>query len=69
MFVLQIVVFLSSCDGVEFHHLLLGGLWKAVTGRTLLPPSVPLLRLHGDMPQAQRTETFAAFAKVGRSTR
>jgi hypothetical protein len=51
----QIVVFLSSCDGVEFHHALLGGhLWRESAGAALLPPSVKLLKLHGDMPQARK---------------
>ncbi|GFR40715.1 hypothetical protein Agub_g1322 [Astrephomene gubernaculifera] len=61
----KVVVFLSSCVGVEFHHHLLGELWSGAAGAPLLPAGCRLLKLHGDMPQAQRTETFAGFAKEG----
>ncbi|GIL86758.1 hypothetical protein Vretifemale_14995, partial [Volvox reticuliferus] len=59
------VVFVASCDEVEFLHHLLGDMWMAAAGAQLLPPSVRLFKLHGDMPQAERTETFAGFSQEG----
>ena len=32
----KVVVFLSSCDGVELHHRLLGGFWDTACGAPLL---------------------------------
>ncbi|GAX79754.1 hypothetical protein CEUSTIGMA_g7195.t1 [Chlamydomonas eustigma] len=58
----KVVVFLSSCDGVELHHQLLGGFWDAACGSPLL--EVPLLKLHGDMPQPQRTAAFLKFSQA-----
>jgi ATP-dependent RNA helicase DDX31/DBP7 len=117
--VAKIVVFLSTCDGVEFHHALLtsphiarsvttgeglgggggaggagGGDGSAADGgygRLLqqkkqrskeatsngedsdndpyhdgvLGRGVAVLRLHGDMPQAERTSSFLRFAAAG----
>jgi hypothetical protein len=45
----KVVVFMSSCDGVEFHHLLLGPYFEQASGEKLL--QCPLLKLHGDMLQ------------------
>ena len=43
------VVFMSSCDGVEFAHTLLGEAVEVMEGAPLLP--CPLLKLHGNLPQ------------------
>ncbi len=56
------MVFLSSCDGVEVHHRLMGSFWEAACGQELL--GVPLLKLHGDMPQPQRTASFVKFSQA-----
>jgi ATP-dependent RNA helicase DDX31/DBP7 len=102
----KVVVFLSTCDGVEFHHALLtsphvarsvatgeggegdgsaadGGYGRQLmskkrsggTGNAaadddpyrdgLLGRGVAVLRLHGDMPQAERTSAFLRFAAAG----
>jgi ATP-dependent RNA helicase DDX31/DBP7 len=112
----KIVVFLSTCDGVEFHHALLtsphvarsvatgeglaeggavdgstadGGYGRALGGKKknnkkhdaeddsddndnesqyrdgVLGKGVAVLRLHGDMPQAERTSAFLRFAAAG----
>ncbi|KAL6759792.1 P-loop containing nucleoside triphosphate hydrolase protein [Haematococcus lacustris] len=58
------VVFLSSCDGVELHWELLGRCWHSASGGPLLGREVPLLKLHGDMPQAQRTSSFVTFSEA-----
>ncbi|CAG9463132.1 unnamed protein product [Pedinophyceae sp. YPF-701] len=118
----KIVVFVSSCDGVEFLHAVLARVYgaavqavqrkrtggaqddddeaeemgiddfdvddenrdhvKAMLQRgkkrkrdqdsskaagnvpTLLPPNVPLLKLHGNMPQGQRTNVFFKFVRA-----
>jgi hypothetical protein len=69
----KIVVFFSNCDSVEYHHALLSccsgpgggdddeeGEGGGVAG--LLP--VAPLKLHGDLPQAERTSNMLRFAKV-----
>ncbi|GFH11993.1 RNA helicase [Haematococcus lacustris] len=58
------VVFLSSCDGVELHWELLGRCWHSASGGPLLGREVPMLKLHGDMPQAQRTSSFVTFSEA-----
>ncbi len=62
----KVIVFVSSCDGVELHHRLLGSFWESScgSGAPLLPRGSPLLKLHGDMPQPERTAAFLAFTKV-----
>lgn len=61
----KVVVFFSNCDSVEFHHRVLDtGAWAAAAGGDLLPPSAPLLKLHGNMPQAERTATLLRFTKA-----
>jgi ATP-dependent RNA helicase DDX31/DBP7 len=75
----KIVVFFSNCDSVEFHHALLtrcasvssgagggsddedGGGGGGVGGLLPLAP----LKLHGDLPQAERTSNMLRFAQVG----
>ncbi|KAF5831921.1 P-loop containing nucleoside triphosphate hydrolase protein [Dunaliella salina] len=68
------VVFLSSCDGVELHYELLVKVWEAATGAPLLsfPGSSsssepPVYKLHGDMPQSQRTANFLGFTQAHRA--
>ncbi|KAL4537162.1 hypothetical protein Ndes2526B_g04926 [Nannochloris sp. 'desiccata'] len=62
----KVVVFFSNCDSVEFHHAVLSsGAWTAASGQALLPPSAPLLKLHGNMPQAERTSSLLNFTKAG----
>lgn len=58
----KVVVFFSSCDGVECYFALLADFWKVACGLPLL--AVPLLKLHGDMVQSERTSTFVKFNQV-----
>ena len=51
-------------SGVELHHELLGSFWAVALGAPLLPGGTPLLKLHGDMPQAERTQSFLRFNEV-----
>ena len=50
----KLVVFMSSCDGVEFHHQLLQGAYKHAAGRPLL--TCPIWKLHGNLPQVRLLE-------------
>ena len=61
------VVFLSSCDDVELHYELLAKAWEEAAGEPLLPAeggSTCVCKLHGDMPQTQRTASFLRFTQV-----
>lgn len=74
----KIVVFFSNCDSVEYHHALLsrccgggggggGGVDMEGEGTgggvaDLLP--VAPLKLHGDLPQAERTSNMLRFSQV-----
>ena len=67
------VVFLSTCDGVEFHHALLasrglltggGGGGSSSGGGGGLLGKAEVLKLHGDMAQGERTASFLRFSQV-----
>ncbi|MCO5582749.1 hypothetical protein L7F22_036648 [Adiantum nelumboides] len=65
----KVVVFLSTCDSVDFHYALLTDfLWsfspreQQDTDRGLF--NCKCFRLHGNMSQQERTETFLEFNKV-----
>lgn len=79
----KMLVFMSSCDAVDFHfHLLKWLLPAMLTGgaatagaarrgaaapseadaQRLRASACPVYRLHGGIPQAERTLTFRAFA-------
>lgn len=103
----KVVVFVSSCDGVEFLHLLATRAWDAAVApreggsgededdfgeqrsrvRGAGPPAkkggaggkrgrladaaeigpclhAPIVKLHGNMPQSQRTASFLAFVRA-----
>jgi hypothetical protein len=75
----KLVVFFSNCDSVDFHHALLqqpqpgGGdpdsydAAAAAGGEAgaLLLGGCPVLKLHGDMKQPERTSSLVTFSKVG----
>jgi hypothetical protein len=67
------VVFFSNCDSVEFHHELFRRDMQlshsAHSGSDSAEPvqllgSVPVLKLHGDMLQPERTSSLVTFSKV-----
>ena len=62
----KVVVFMSNCDSVEFYHAAFTQSWEAATGEALLAPhaAVPVLKLHGNMPQGERTAAFLAFVNA-----
>ena len=43
---------------------MLGGFFEAALGTPLLAPGAPLLKLHGDMVQAERTSAFVRFTQA-----
>lgn len=57
---LQVVVFLSTCAGVDFHHALLAGVLPPAVGAR--PPG-KLFKLHGNLAQVR----FASAVGRGRS--
>ena len=48
---------------MDYLHELLGSCWSATFGTPLV--NCPLLKLHGDLPQAERTSAFVTFTEVG----
>ncbi|PRW60362.1 DEAD-box ATP-dependent RNA helicase 17 [Chlorella sorokiniana] len=61
----KMVVFLSTTDSVEFYHSVFADAWEEATGERLLQASgAPILKLHGNMPQSERTAAFLAFTKA-----
>ncbi|KAJ3687718.1 hypothetical protein LUZ61_016882 [Rhynchospora tenuis] len=58
----KVVVFLSTCDGVDFHHALLTEFELQVeTNRILKFLNCTVLRLHGNMKQEDRAKAFQGF--------
>ena len=70
----RVVVFLSTCDGVDFHHALLSGTEcilnngnesmddrKAANAANNNLLGCPLYRLHGNVPHAQRQAVLRQF--------
>lgn len=53
------VVFFSSCASVDFHHAAFGAL--EAHGKSAVPAK--FYRLHGNLPQVERTKTFTEFKK------
>lgn len=66
----KLVVFFSNCDSVDFHHQLLlhqqqgGDAVGDADESDLLLGASPVLKLHGDMRQPERTSSLVTFAKV-----
>jgi len=57
----KMVVFLSSCDTVDFAHWLATHVFPKCLEAELTP--VPILKLHGNMPQSDRYASFLSFQK------
>eukprot|EP00873_Tetraselmis_striata_P001678 jgi/Tetstr1/421942/TSEL_012841.t1 len=57
----KMVVFLSSCDTVDFAYHLVNEAYPASQGSRIT--KVPVLKLHGNMPQDQRLTSFLTFTK------
>ncbi|KAM4746456.1 ATP-dependent DNA helicase DDX31 isoform 1-T2 [Anableps anableps] len=54
----KVIVFVSSCEAVEFLHLL----FSSVLSRHAANQELSFLRLHGNMKQAERSEVFQEFS-------
>lgn len=66
MLILQIVVFFSTCDAVDFHHSLVSDFrWspnsQSEAELTEMFLKCKTFRLHGNMKQDDRKTTFQAF--------
>ncbi|KAI9986717.1 hypothetical protein PInf_025674 [Phytophthora infestans] len=72
----KIVVFLSTCDAVDFHYALFRKCaWPSGKGASeesessgvasLFGSQGPIFRLHGNIPQQERVTTFKSFCSSG----
>lgn len=58
----KMLVFVSNCDSVDFHHKLTESSWEACFGES--ESKAPrVFKLHGNMPQIERTKTLVSFTK------
>eukprot|EP00002_Diphylleia_rotans_P000425 TRINITY_DN10226_c1_g1_i1.p1 TRINITY_DN10226_c1_g1~~TRINITY_DN10226_c1_g1_i1.p1 ORF type:complete len:827 (+),score=179.87 TRINITY_DN10226_c1_g1_i1:177-2657(+) len=57
----KLVVFLSNCDSVDFHYSLYEHLHTL--DRRIELPDIRFFKLHGNMSQKDRTETYFAYIK------
>ena len=48
----KVVLFMSSCDAVEFVHQMFSEVFELVDGEPLL--STPIFKLHGNLAQVRR---------------
>ncbi|KAL3691362.1 hypothetical protein R1sor_005013 [Riccia sorocarpa] len=58
----KLVIFVSTCDAVDFHYHLMNGYELPASGKPFF--GAKAFRLHGNMPQKERTETFVEFGKA-----
>ncbi|KAF0022510.1 hypothetical protein F2P81_025136 [Scophthalmus maximus] len=56
----KVIVFVSSCEVVEFLHLLFTSVLSGTSANRKPPPG--FLRLHGNMKQEERSEVFQKFS-------
>lgn len=62
------VVFMSTCDGVDYHHALFNALPSIFASEDseddggIFGKSCPCYKLHGDIPQAQRLDIINEFS-------
>lgn len=63
------VVFMSTCDGVDYHHALFNSMTSVFAndddddcGGGIFGKSCPCYKLHGDIPQAQRLDIINQFS-------
>eukprot|EP00204_Picochlorum_oklahomense_P000657 CAMPEP_0118808346 /NCGR_PEP_ID=MMETSP1161-20130426/35937_1 /TAXON_ID=249345 /ORGANISM="Picochlorum oklahomensis, Strain CCMP2329" /LENGTH=432 /DNA_ID=CAMNT_0006737735 /DNA_START=1 /DNA_END=1299 /DNA_ORIENTATION=+ len=65
----KILVFLSNCDSVDFHHVLLQKEWQNQSEEEeeeSKREQVAILKLHGNMSQIDRTRSLLSFTKASR---
>lgn len=63
---LQLVIFFSTCDAVDFHFALMNDFQLSSAPGSKKEPFLEskVFRLHGNMPQKERTDTFLQFGKA-----
>ena len=68
------VVFMSTCDGVDYHHALFNSMTSIFAnedaenredGGGIFGNTCPVYKLHGDIPHAKRLETLNQFTGKG----
>ncbi|GMH60870.1 hypothetical protein TL16_g03143 [Triparma laevis f. inornata] len=60
----KIVVFMSTCDGVDFHLGLFNATRSIVGGKgSTMLGNTPILRMHGNVPHSERAVTMSKFEK------
>lgn len=67
----KVLVFLSNCDSVDFHQVILQSQWNAISTASGkindADDGVPaIIKLHGNMSQIERTRSLLAFTKESR---
>lgn len=61
----KLIVFVSSCEAVEFLAVIFSAvLFDQTTTTKKMPSSIKLSRLHGNMKQEERTEVFQEFSHI-----
>jgi ATP-dependent RNA helicase DDX31/DBP7 len=60
------VVFMSSCDAVEFMHQVFTGVFEVMDGEALLP--CPIFKLHGNLAQVRLRPALGLPRKVNFSS-
>jgi len=57
-----VLVFLSTCDGVEFHHRALAEAFRAAAGAPLT--GCPIFKLHGNLAQVRDGDMLCRGCRV-----
>ncbi|BBN13647.1 ATP-dependent RNA helicase DDX31/DBP7 [Marchantia polymorpha subsp. ruderalis] len=62
----KLVIFFSTCDAVDFHFALMNDFQLSSAPGSKKEPFLEskVFRLHGNMPQKERTDTFLQFGKA-----
>jgi hypothetical protein len=63
----KMVLFLTTCDSVEFHHALISSAYHAASGLALIEH--PIFKLHGDMLPGERTGVIPTAALLSSAHR
>jgi ATP-dependent RNA helicase DDX31/DBP7 len=60
----KVLIFLSNCDSVDYHQILLQNQWKNIPSVIEDNHEAPsIIKLHGNMSQIERTRSLLSFTK------
>jgi len=65
----KVIVFVSSCASVDFHYWVLQLTIPSTTNKEsqhMAVLSAPVFRLHGDLPQTERTRNYLEFSRANK---